>query len=343
MMFHSAAIRIIYERLQYPLGQEGEMQYRRFGNSGLSVSEIGFGAWGIGKAQWIGAEDQQSLQALKAARDSGVTLFDTALAYGEGHSEQLLARAFGKSSEVIIASKVPPKNRKWPANGSIREVFPHEYVLGCLDTSLKNLGRERIDIYQFHVWTDEWADDAEWLETVRTMRESGKAGVVGISIGENNASNSIKGLATGLIGSVQAIYNIFEQSPEDELLPFCLKNGIGVLARVPFDEGSLTGNVRPDTKFPEGDFRNIYFRGDRKQQVWERVQGILRDTSTQKERMPELALRYCLSNPAVSSVIPGMRSARHVAANVAASDAGPHTAETLATLHKYRWVRNFYS
>jgi aryl-alcohol dehydrogenase-like predicted oxidoreductase len=319
------------------------MRYGKFGNSGLTVSEIGFGAWGIGKAQWIGAEDEVSLQALKAARDAGITLFDTALAYGEGHSEQLIARAFGKSSEVVIAGKVPPKNRRWPAGGPIREVFPREYVLGCLDQSLRNLRRERIDIYQFHVWTDEWAEDAEWLETVRLMRDSGKVGVVGISIGEDNSSNSIQGLATGLIGAVQAIYNIFEQSPEDKLLPFCQKQGIGVLARVPFDEGSLTGNVRPETTFPDGDFRNHYFRGNRKQQVWDRVQSILRDTNTPPEKMPELALRYCLSHPAVSSVIPGMRSSKHVAANVAASDAGALSPQTIETLHGHRWVRNFYS
>jgi aryl-alcohol dehydrogenase-like predicted oxidoreductase len=236
-----------------------------------------------------------------------------------------------------------PRIAAGPPRAPLREVFPRDYVLECLDQSLKNLGRERIDIYQFHVWTDEWAENAEWLETVRVMRDSGKVGVVGISIGEDNASNSIRGLKTGLIGSVQAIYNIFEQSPEDELLPFCQKHGIGVLARVPFDEGSLTGNIRSDTKFPDGDFRNHYFRGDRKQQVWDRVQSILRDTKTPPEKMPELALRYCLSHPAVSSVIPGMRSSKHVAANVAASDAGTLSAQTIETLHRHRWVRNFYS
>ena len=223
------------------------MRYRKLGRTGMTVSEIGFGAWGIGKSQWVGAEDEQSLQALKAARDAGVTLFDTALAYGDGHSEQLIARAFGKSSEVVIASKVPPKNRIWPAHAGtpLREAFPREYVLQCLDTSLRNLGREQVDVYQFHVWTDEWASESEWLETARTMKDSGKVRAVGISINDHQPSNSLQALATGLIDEVQVIFNIFDQSPEDELLPYCQTHGIGVLARVPFDEGSLTGNIRP--------------------------------------------------------------------------------------------------
>lgn len=321
------------------------MKYRKLGETGKTVSEIGFGAWGIGKGEWIGAEDDQSIKALKAARDAGVTLFDTALAYGDGHSEQLIARAFGRSTEVVIASKVPPKNQIWPARlgTPLRDVFPRDYVLKCLDTTLKNLGREQVDIYQFHVWSDEWAANEEWLGTVRTMLESGKVAVAGISINDHQPSNSLKALESGLLREVQVIFNIFDQSPEDELLPYCQKNGIGVLARVPFDEGSLTGNIRPDTKFPEGDFRNEYFAGERKQQVWDKVQGILRETNTALEKMPELALRYCLSHPAVSSVIPGMRTAKHVAANAAASDAGKLPDETLAKLRKYRWVRSFYS
>jgi aryl-alcohol dehydrogenase-like predicted oxidoreductase len=321
------------------------MRYRELGSTGKTVSEIGFGAWGIGKSEWVGASDEQSLATLKAARDAGITLFDTALAYGDGHSEQLISQAFGKSHDVVIASKVPPKNYIWPAQKGtpLSEVFPREHVVKSLDRSLKNLGREQIDVYQFHVWSDEWANNDEWLGTVRTMIESGKVEVVGISINDHQPSNSLQALATGLIREVQVIFNIFDQSPEDELLPYCHRHGIGVLARVPFDEGSLTGNVRPDTKFPDGDFRNEYFGGDRKQQVWDRVQGILRDTGTPVEKMPELALQYCLSHPAVSSVIPGMRSPQRVAANVLASDAGRLPQETLDKLRNHRWVRGFYS
>ena len=320
------------------------MKYRQLGRTGLEVSEIGYGAWGIGQSEWVGADDEVSLKSLYAARDAGVNFFDTALAYGMGHSEQLLARAFGKSNDVIIASKVPPKNFIWPAQpgAPLRDVFPKEYVLASLDRTLKNLGRDTVDLYQFHVWSDEWAGNEEWLSIVHEIRGSGKARFLGISINDHQPANSLKVLATGLIDTVQVIYNIFDQSPEDELLPYCHKHHIGVLARVPFDEGSLTGKIRPDTTFPEGDFRHQYFGGDRKQQVWERVQRLTRDAAIPLEQLPQFALRFCLSQPAVSTVIPGMRTPAHVASNAAASDAGPLPPAVLAKIRPHRWVRNFY-
>lgn len=321
------------------------MQYRKLGRTNLNVSEIGYGAWGISGAQWIGAQDDESIRALKAARDVGVNFFDTALAYGDGHSEQLINRAFGKSKEVIIASKVPPKNYIWPAEkgSALRDVFPKDYALASLDQSLKNLGREQVDVYQFHVWNDDWANMDEWLETARTMRESGKTRSVGISINDHQPTNVLKALDTGLVDVVQVIYNIFDQSPEDELFPYCRKNNIGVIARVPFDEGSLTGKIRPDTKFAPDDFRNEYFQGDRKQEVWKRVQQIASDASISVDELPQLALQFCLSDPAVSTVIPGMRNPKHVSSNATVSDRGALPAETLAKLRKHRWVRNYYS
>jgi len=320
------------------------MKYRQLGKTGLEVSEIGYGAWGIGQSEWVGAEDELSLKSLKAARDAGVNLFDTALAYGMGHSEQLIARAFGKSTEVIIASKVPPKNFIWPAQPGVPlgDVFPRKYVLTSLVQTLKNLGRETVDLYQFHVWNDEWADNDEWLSTVREIRSSGKARFLGISINDHQPANSLKGLATGLIDAVQVIYNIFDQSPDDELLPYCQKHHIGVLARVPFDEGSLTGKIRPDTTFPKGDFRHDYFSGNRKQQVWDRVQRLTKEAAIPLDLLPQFALRFCLSHPAVSTVIPGMRTPAHVASNAAASDAGPLPPALLAKIHPHRWLRNFY-
>ena len=320
------------------------MKYRQLGRTGLKVSEIGYGAWGIGQSEWMGAQDEVSLKSLNAAHDAGVNFFDTALAYGMGHSEQLLARAFGKSGEVIIASKVPPKNFIWPAQPGVplREVFPKEYVLSSLERTLKNLGRETVDLYQFHVWNDEWAANDEWLSTVRQIRDSGKARFLGISINDHQPANSLKALASGLLDAVQVIYNIFDQSPEDELLPYSQKHKIGVLARVPFDEGSLTGKIRPDTTFPEGDFRSQYFGGDRKQQVWDRVQRLTKDAGISLEELPQFALRFCLSHPAVSTVIPGMRTPAHVAVNAGAADAGPLSSALLAKIHPHRWVRNFY-
>jgi aryl-alcohol dehydrogenase-like predicted oxidoreductase len=320
------------------------MRYRRFGKSGIEVSEVGYGAWGIGKSMWIGADDEESLRSLRTAHDAGVNFFDTALVYGDGHSEQLIARAFGKSKDIIIASKVPPMDRVWAVQSGapLRNTFSKEYVFSCLDQSLKYLDREQIDIYQFHTWHDDWAHHPEWHETVRDLKSSGKVRLVGISIQNHQPANVLKALGTGLVDSVQVIYNIFDQSPEDQLFPYCEKHGIGVIVRVPFDEGALSGQITPETTFPEGDFRHSYFGGNRKREVADAVQAILRDTGISRDELPSLALRFCLSQSAVSTVIPGMRGVRHVMANVAASDAGPLLPETLQKLRAHRWVRNFW-
>ena len=273
------------------------MQYRNFGKSELKVSDIGYGAWGIGKAMWIGADDDESLRSLHAARDAGVNFFDTALVYGDGHSEQLIARAFGNSADIIIASKVPPKDYMWDVKpGSpLRRTFPREHVFASLEKTLRSLGREQIDIYQFHTWHRRLGQRTRMAETVRQLKASGKVRLVGISIQNHQPANVLKALDTGLIDGVQVIYNIFDQSPEDELFPYCEKHGIGVIVRVPFDEGALTGKLTPDTKFPEGDFRHNYFSGNRKQEVWDAVQAIVRDTGITLDELPALALRFCLT------------------------------------------------
>jgi aryl-alcohol dehydrogenase-like predicted oxidoreductase len=318
------------------------MNYRTLGRTGLQVSEIGFGTWGIGKSAWMGADDQVSIQALQAARDLGVNFFDTALLYGGGHSERLLAQALGKSNDVIIASKIPIKTRL-SASRRFGDVFPRSYSLACLDKTLANLGRERVDLYQFHAWSEHWASDPDFQRTVEDLRKSGKARFIGISVNPHQADSVLPALATGLIDVVQVIYNIFDQSPEDHLLPYCRHQQIGVIARVPFDEGALTGSVTPTTIFPPGDFRNWYFEGSRKQEVWNRVQRIAMDAAIPITDLPDLALRFCLSHPAVSVVIPGMRTVDHVRSNVAIVQRGLLSEALLARLKNHRWERNFYS
>jgi len=317
------------------------MNYRTLGRTGLRVSEVGFGTWGIGKTVWLGADDQVSIRALQLARDLGVNFFDTALIYGDGHSEQLLAQAFGKSADVIIASKVPIKGRLQPGK-AYTEQYPREHVLRCLDRTLANLGREQIDLYQFHNWSEKWAHDAEWRRTVEEIRRSGKAKFVGISTNHHQPNSVLPALETGLVDTVQVIYNIFDQSPEDKLLPHCHEHQIGVIARVPFDEGGLTGSVTPATTFPHGDFRNWYFAGYRKQQVWARVQRLATDAGIAMEELPSLALRFCLSHPAVSTVIPGMRTPDHVQKNVAIAEQGPLNSGLLGRFSQHRWQRDFY-
>ena len=322
------------------------MNYRQLGRTGIEVSEIGYGAWGIGKDAWLGAEDDESLRALNRAIDLGLTFIDTALAYGDGHSERLVGQVVRERGETIhVATKIPPKNRVWPAPEGLdpEEVFPGDYVRECTEKSLENLGMDSVDVQQFHVWQDEWVGEGSWMEAVEELKKEGKIRAFGVSINDHQPENALKLMETGIVDTVQVIYNVFEQSPEDELLPFCESHGVGVIVRVPFDEGALTGRITPDTEFEEGDFRNEYFRGDRKKEVYERVQSIVSDLGISEDEMPEVALRYILSHPAVSTVIPGMRSVRNVEKNMAVGDGEGLPEEQVERLKEYRWVRSFYA
>jgi aryl-alcohol dehydrogenase-like predicted oxidoreductase len=321
------------------------MNQRPLGRTGLQVSEIGYGAWGIGQTMWLGAQDDQSMQALNRAADLGVTFFDTALAYGDGHSEELVGALVRERDEPLaVATKIPPKNKIWPAPDGIDpdEAFPADYVIECTERSLRNLGLDTIDLQQFHVWSDEWVGRGSWLDAVEQLKSDGKIRAFGVSINDHQPANALKLVESGHVDAVQVIYNVFDQSPEDELLPACAEHGIGVLARVPFDEGSLTGSIGPDTEFPEGDFREHYFREGRKAEVGEHVQAILDDLGIEREQLPEVALRYILSHPAVSTVIPGMRSVRNVERNAAVGDGQGLPDEQVSALKRHRWERNFY-
>jgi aryl-alcohol dehydrogenase-like predicted oxidoreductase len=322
------------------------MRYRRLGRTGLEVSELGYGAWGIGGSQWLGAEDDESLKALHAAIDEGLTFVDTALAYGRGHSEELVGQVVRERDETVhVATKVPPKNQRWPApdDATADEAFPGEWVRRCTERSLRNLSLERIDVQQLHVWNDRWVGQGDWLEAVQALKEEGKIGAFGVSINDHQPANALALISTGVVDTVQVIYNVFDQSPEDELLDACREHDVGVIVRVPFDEGGLTGTVTPDTEFPEGDFREHYFRDDRRQEVFDRTEAITSDLGVQGDQLAEIVLRYVLSNDAVSTVIPGMRSVRNVQRNLAAADRGPLEPAQLEALKAHRWERNFYA
>jgi aryl-alcohol dehydrogenase-like predicted oxidoreductase len=320
------------------------MDYRPLGRTGLEVSAVGYGAWGIGKTAWIGADDEESLRALDRAIDLGLTFIDTALGYGDGHSEQLVGQTVRKRSETVhVATKIPPKNRRWPAHPDSRaeETFPGDHVRACTERSLRNLGIERIDVQQFHVWHDNWLDQGDWLETIEALKREGKIGPFGVSINDHRPETALQLVRSGRVDTVQVIYNVFDQSPEDELFPATREHGVGVIARVPFDEGGLTGSITPETEFPDGDFRAHYFRDDRRQQVADRVTAIVEDLGVDRDRIADIALRYVLSHDAVSTVIPGMRSIRNVERNMAVQGGLP--AEQVEQLHRHRWVRNFYA
>jgi len=317
------------------------MKYRTLGRTGIEVSEVGYGAWGIGGIQWTGGDDEEARRALNLAIDQGLNFIDTALAYGAGHSERLVGEvARSRSEQIYIATKIPPKNLQWPARAvPLEEVFPSDYIVECTEKSLRNLGVETIDLQQLHVWHDNWAERSEWIEALLKLRKQGKVRHFGISINDYQPANVIKALRTGHIDTVQVIYNIFEQAPQDELYPVCQELNIGVLARVPFDEGGLTGAIKQDTVFPEDDFRSFFFRGDRKQKVFERVEKMKTLLGDEAATLPELALRFTLSHDAVSTVIPGMRSTKHVVSNIACSDGRKLSPELLERLKAFAWDR----
>ena len=320
------------------------MNERRLGRTGLSVSEIGYGAWGIGGSLWLGAEDQESLAALNRAVDLGVNFIDTALGYGNGHSERLVGKVVREREErIVVASKIPPKNMTWPAPDGIdpEEAFPAAHVRACTERSLSNLGMDTIDVMQFHVWSDEWVGRGSWLEAIQGLRDEGKIRFFGVSINDLQPANAIRLIETGVVDTVQVIYNIFEQAPEDELFGACERNDVGVIARVPLDEGGLTGNVKAGTTFPEGDFRNEYFSGDNSvERTGERAQAIVEDLGLSDGELPEVALRYVLSNPVVSTVIPGMRTVRNVDRNAAIGDGAGLPEEQVHALKAHRWDRS---
>jgi aryl-alcohol dehydrogenase-like predicted oxidoreductase len=322
------------------------MNYRTLGRTGFHVSEIGYGAWGIGGKQWLGGHDDESVRALHRAMELGVNFIDTALAYGDGHSEKLVGRVIRDARHrMFIATKVPPKNRLWPAKPGIGidKVFPYEYIVRCTEESLHNLKVETIDLQQLHVWNPEWFDADEWRRAFEELKTAGKVRAVGISINDHQPDSALELVQSGLIDSVQVIYNVFDQSPEKNLFPMAQKMNVGVLARVPFDEGSLTGAITENTAFDPKEFRAFYFRGDRKAEVVKHVTALQGDLGSADGSLAEIALRFTITPAAVSSTIPGMRSVRNVERNTEVSNKGALDEKTLAILRRHVWQKNYYS
>jgi aryl-alcohol dehydrogenase-like predicted oxidoreductase len=316
------------------------MQYRPFGRTGWQVAEIGYGMWGMGG--WTESDDQESMTSLHRAVELGCNFFDTAYAYGEGHSETLLARLLKAHPDKTLytATKIPPKNRVWPSRrgSSLDDVFPADYIREMTEKSLKNLDADHIDLMQFHVWEDDWAKDERWQRVVEDLKREGKVRSFGVSVNRWEPDNCLQTLRTGHIDAVQVIYNIFDQSPEDHLFPLTDGLDIAIIARVPFDEGTLTGTLTKDSKWPPGDWRNSYFVPENLNASVDRAEA-LRPFIPPGMTMAELALRFILANPSVSTIIPGMRKRRNVEANIAVSDDTFLPQKLVAELKKHRWDR----
>ena len=305
------------------------------------MAEVGIGTWGMGG--WSGSDDEASKAALGRCLELGCNFIDTARAYGNGRSEALVGEVLAswRGPAPFIATKVPPKNDQWPARADypLDEVFPADHIRSSTEKSLAALGVSSLDLQQFHVWTDAWADDERWQRTVSALKSEGLVKAVGISVNRWEPANVLRALRTGLIDAVQVVYNIFDQAPEDELFPLCQELGVAIIARVPFDEGSLTGTMTVNDTWPKGDWRNLYFTPENLRETLARVDRVTADLPAGMS-LPELALRFTLHHPAVTTVIPGMRTARHVERNLAVSDGKPFPASLLQAMRRHRWDRD---
>ena len=333
------------------------MKYRQLGRTGLKVSEIGYGTWQLADDpnMWVGADLKESLRSLHRYVELGGNFIDTAWVYGydeakpDSHpSEELIGKFLketGKRDEIVIATKIAPKNWKWPAwkNVPIDKVFPEERIVGCVEDSLRSLGVDYLDLVQFHVWQDDFVDRDEWKEVITRLTKQGKVKHWGISINDYQPSNCLRTLDTGLIDTIQFIFNIFHQKPTEKLLPYAKERNIGLIARVPLDEGGLTGAFTRDTVFEKGDFRNDFFKGDRLGQLVDRTDRLKELLGGEAQTLAELDLRYLLSFDQLSSVIPGMRKTKNVEANVSVSDGRKLSPELMQKLKAHAWERNFYS
>jgi aryl-alcohol dehydrogenase-like predicted oxidoreductase len=323
---------------------------RTLGTTGHVVSEAGFGGWGLGGEMWRGVDDGTGRDALREAVDRGITFFDTALAYGNGHSERLIGETLAseiRSGRAVIATKVPPRNEEWPGKASrpLKDVFPAKHIAASTEQSLKHLRVEALPLQQLHVWHDAWLEDPEWeasYDRIVRLKKEGKVLHWGISINDHAPETALRALEDPIFETAQVIYNIYDRSPERALFRLARTKPLGVIVRVPFDEGALTGHIRADTVFPPGDWRAEYFSGDRRAEAERRGNALARLLGDEVQTLPELALRFCLSAPAVSTVIPGMRRAAHVRQNVAAIEKGALSRDMLSKLEEHAWEKNWY-
>jgi aryl-alcohol dehydrogenase-like predicted oxidoreductase len=326
------------------------MQTRVLGNTGYRVSEIGFGAWGLGGEMWRGVDDAEGRNALREAIEQGITFFDTALAYGNGHSEQVIGETLKneiRAGKATVATKIPPMNRQWPAKAEYKlaDVFPARYIASSTEQSLKNLKMDALHVQQLHVWNDVWLSDPEWeasYQQILRLKEEGKVLHWGISINDHAPETALNALEDPIFETAQVIYNIYDRSPEKALFGLARKKPLGIIARVPFDEGALTGNITAKTVFPAGDWRAEYFAGDRKAEAERRAKALSQVLDNRVESLPELALRFCLSAPEVSTVIPGMRRPAHVRQNAQTATRGGLSPAMLAKLKPHAWDKNWY-
>ena len=322
------------------------MKRRQFGKTGLRVSEIGFGAWAIG-GSWGSQSDEDSIRALNRALDLGVDFIDTAAGYGDGRSERIVGKVLkerGDQGRVIVTTKTPPAPGPWPPSPYCRwqDRYSEEYLRRNVEERLRNLGTETLDVLLLHTWTRAWNRDPQPLEILRKLKAEGKLRFFGVSTPEHDQNALVQLMKDGWLDAAEVIYNIFEQEPAAELLPVAQAAGVGIIARMPFDESALTGKLTESTRFEEGDFRNNYFMGDRLPRTVREVAKVAAELEGTGYALPQGAIKFVLAHPAVSLTIPGMRNVRQVEANLAVSELPDMPQELLRRLHAHNWRRAFW-
>jgi len=316
------------------------MKYRQFGRTNWEVSEIGYGMWGM--AGWTGSDDDESTSSMQRAVDLGCNFFDTAWGYGSGKSEGLLGELVRSNldKKLFTATKMPPKNFQWPSrrDSKMEDCFPPDHIEEYVEKSLNNAGLESFDLMQFHTWEDSWLQENSMINKMVDLKADGLFRAIGISINRWEPWNGVKAVQSGLIDAVQVIFNIFDQNPKDELFPACHENDVAVIARVPFDEGTLTGTMTKESSWPENDWRSTYFVPENLNSSVDHADA-LKPLVPEDITMPEMALRFILGEPTVSTIIPGMRKMNHVEMNIAVSDDVPLDTPLMKKLEAHRWDR----
>ncbi|NUQ62625.1 MAG: aldo/keto reductase [Pirellulales bacterium] len=324
------------------------VKYRDFGRTGIRVSEIGFGAWALGGG-WGPQSDDDSLAALDRAVDLGVNFIDTAAFYGNGRSEQIIGQLLKcRPEKLFVATKTPPAAGPWPPSPYCRaeDRYSESYLRENVDRRREMLGVDCIDLLQLHTWTRAWNRSPRPLDTLRKLQAEGKIKYIGISTPEQDQNSVIDLMRRGYLDAIQVIYNIFEQEPAAELLPAAEECGVGVIVRVALDEGSLTGKYRRGHRFAPDDFRSKYFAGDRIDRTVARVERMEADVApllpADRRSMAEVALRFALAHPAVSTVIAGIRNVAQAEANTRVSDLDPLPEPVLLKLREHAWLRGVW-
>ena len=323
------------------------MRYRAFGRSGWQVSEIGFGAWQLG-GDWGKVDDQDSIRTLHYAFDKGINFVDTAELYGNGHSEEVVGAAVKswKGNKIYIATKTRPII--WPSpddnEPQMRGRFPECYLRDNIEKSLKRLQVERIDLFQLHSFMPSAMVELDWLETLMKLRREGKIDRLGVSLRDNRPQEGVELVGAGMVDSVQVIFNMFEQRPAAKLFHEGGRTNTAFIARVPLDSGSLVGNWTKDSyvKFEPGSQPFKMFHGERFGETLARTQRLKDLCKPYYATLAEAAMRYVMSAPQLSTLIPGMKNPQEVDMNIAYSDGGSFPTELKEQLPPHIWIRDYY-